>query len=223
MRPPNVRMANQNTRRTSHYITDTFDNRVLAPDMGLPEPDIWITLYNSSGTILSEYEVSLAGLTAALVDAVATNIVEIPICTITGDAEVPSGVKLRGTSRLSSVIIGTVTVNDLSIIENLTINLTGSGAGAVVGVLGPDIGYNITIPANLALAKLYSVSVSVENNAGPAYAVQLTCGSLTAYDTELLALTGTDGYAAFVTFGEFTHYSGRAVGTIPLLPYYEDI
>lgn len=222
MRPPNVRMANQNTRRTSHYITDIFDNRVLAPDMALPEPDAWITRYSSGGTKLQEYEVSFAGLTYALGDAAATNIVEIPICEIVGDAEVPEGVKLRGVSRTSSVIYGTIILNDLSVLENLTISVTGSDAAEVVGVYGPDYGYNVLVPATPSLAKMYSVTVDVSNNIGPAYAVQLTCGGLTAYDTELLALVGAFGYAAFVTYGSFTHYSGRAVGNDPIGAYFLD-
>ena len=221
--PVTSKMSHQNIKRTNHYITDMFDNIILSPVMDLPEPDVWITLYSSTGVKLAEYEVSLAGLTDALTDAVATNIVEIPICMITGDAEVPMGVKLMGVSRLSSVLVGTVTLNDQSVLENLTVSLTGSDAGEVVGVYGPDTGYNLVDPLIPSLAQLYSVTVTVENNIGPAYAVQLTCGGLSAHDTELLALVGSFGYSAFVTYGAFTHHSGRAVGTDPDGAYFLDV
>lgn len=223
MTRPAVRLNNQNTKRTSHYITDVFDNRVLSPMLDLPEPGIWINLFDSSGQKLASYEVSLAGLTDALADAVATNVVEIPICQIAGDAEVPYGVILRGVSRIASVIVGTVTVNDLSSVESLTILNTGSDAGAIVGVLGPADGYNDVDPLIPTLAQLHSVTISVENNVGPAYAVQLTCGSLSAYNCDLLALVGSFGYAAFVTYGVFTHSSGRAVGNDPAGAYYLDV
>lgn len=221
--PLNTKMSHQNIKRTNHYITDMFDNIILAPMVDLSSDELWIILYTSAGVVLMEYEVSLTGLTDALAAAVATNIVEIPICMITGDAEVPAGVKLMGVSRLSSIIIGTVTLNDGSTLENLTVSLTGSDAGEIVGVYGPDIGYNIVDPLILAVAYMYNVTVSVENNIGPAYALQLTCGGVTAYNTELLAMVGSFGYAAFVTFGTLTHYSGRAVGTDPAGAYWLDI
>ena len=217
------RIAHQNIKRTNHYITDIFDNIILAPTMDLPEPDQWITLYSSAGAKLSQYEVTLTGLNYALGDAVATNIIEIPICEIVGDIEVPFGVKVKGISRLSSVLMGTVTLNDQSALENLTVTYTGSDADPIVGIFGPDTGYNLVDPLIPTLAQLYSVTVNIENNIGPAYAIQLTCGGLSAHDTELLALVGAFGYSAFVTYGAFTHHSGRAVGNDPDGAYYLDV
>jgi len=220
MRPAGTRISNQNTKRTSHYITDVFDNRILSPGIEFAEPEEFIRRYDGGGGLLQNYEVSYSGLSDALSDALAYNVILIPICQIVGDIEVPATVTVKGQSRRSTKLYGTVTLNDGSVLENFTIdNNTTNIANPSVGVYGPVSGYNEEDPTIPALAFLYSMTIDVGSTAGPAYAVWLTCGGITAYDTELLAVEGVPGYAAYVQFGTFTHYSGRAVGT-EAAPYF---
>jgi len=63
--------------------------------------------------------------------------------------------------------------------------------------------------------------VSITNATGAAYALYITDAStINAYETELLATTGSAGYAAYVANGTLDHFSGRAVGTTALTPYW---
>jgi len=226
MRKPSIRIQNQNTKRTSHFVTDIMTIRQLRPDVASDTPvsDDKIKLLTSSGDLLQTYPVTAPGLTDALAAAVATNVVFLPICEIAGDCTVPSEVTLLGTSTTGSKLFGTISLNDLSILDTLWVdNNTTDDPTVVVGVYGPEDGYNIDDPEVLAMATMRNVVVDVGSTAGPAYALMLTCGSITAYTTELLALEGIYGYAAYVEFGTLNHVSGRAVGNDPDGPYWLEV
>jgi len=225
MRKPTIRVQNQNTKRTSHYVTDIITFRQLHPGVEAATPDEEkIKRLASTGEILEEYPVTTTGLSDALSDALAGQTVFLPLCEITGDFTVPSEVTLLGTSTTGSKLFGTISLNDLSILDTLWVdNNTTDDPTVVVGVYGPEDGYNIDDPEVLAMATMRNVVVDVGSTAGPAYALMLTCGSITAYTTELLALEGIYGYAAYVEFGTLNHVSGRAVGNDPDGPYWLEV
>lgn len=173
---------------------------------------------------MQEYPVTVQGLSDALSDALSTQTVFVPVCSITGNFTVPSGVTLLGTSITGSKIYGTLQLNDLSTVDTFTIdNNTTDQVEETVGIYGPEDGYNIDDPEVPAMATLRNVVVDVGSTAGPAYALKLTCGGITAYTTELLALEGINGYAAYVEFGALNHVSGRAVGNDPDGPYWLEV
>lgn len=167
--------------------------------------------FDGADALLAQYNRDATGLAAALAGAASGDIVEIPAGTIAASVTVPAGVTLRGMSRANTIIAGLVTLGDLSALENLTVlrqvDQVGVLAGVTVGASGTAI--------------LQGVKVRIENNSGPAYAVLMDAGgNINAYETELIASIGTDGYAAYVTSGTFNHYSGRAVGSTAGYPYY---
>lgn len=170
-----------------------------------------VLLFSGAGNLLAEYACTGVGLVAALAAAAAGDVVELPACTIVGDATVPAGVSLRGLSYIGSIILGTVTLGASSILENLCVASLGDQVGALYGVVSGATGE----------AALKNVLVICQNVTGPAYAVYLAAGGdVVAYETELLAEVGTEGYAAYIVAGTFTQYSGRAVGTVATYPYY---
>jgi len=223
MRKPTIRVQNQNTKRTSHYVTDIITFRQLRPDVAsdTPEGDDHIRLLTSAGVLIRTYPVTTAGLSDALSDALTTNIVFLPLCEITGDFTVPAGVTLLGTSITGSKLFGTISLNHESILDTVWVdNNTTDDPTVVGGVYGSEDGYTETEPIEETLAIMRNVVVDVGSTAGPAYAVMLICGGITAYNTELLALEGVNGYAAYVQYGTFSHLSGRAVGNDPAGPYW---
>jgi hypothetical protein len=214
MTSPEVRVNNQQVKRTTHYITDVFDTGFggAPPPMSDAVGGIMIKLLSASGTLLAEYPVTSEGLTYALSDAVATNIVELPACSITGNFVVGGGVALTGLSRTASVIVGSLSLGDLSSLSMLkVINIGSDSEDPVVAIYGADVP---------GLSVMYNVMARAENDDGVAAALYLSCGSVNAIETELLAQVGDGGYATFVEFGVFIHYSGRAVGTVEGLPYW---
>jgi hypothetical protein len=223
-RRPTTRILNQNTKRSSHYVTDIIVLRQLRPDIEEAAPEVeTIKLLTSTGSLIYKYPATATGLAAAIAAAVATNIIYLPICVIAGDYTIPSEVTLLGTSRNGSKIQGTITLGDLSLLETLTVdNNTTGETDPAVGVYGPATGYNDDDPTQEATGYLCDVTVDVGSTAGPSYCVYLTCGGIEATNTELVALEGTPGYAAYVEYGTFYHISGRAVGT-ESAPYYLDV
>jgi len=117
---------------------------------------------------------------------------------------------VRGASREDCVITGAVTLGDGSTLECLSIVRSIDDAGACYGVI--DGG---------GTAMITDITIDVANATGAAYAVYMAAGGLIhAWNAELLAETGSAGYAAYVTDGTLDHWSGVALGTTALMPYY---
>ena len=120
---------------------------------------------------------------------------------------VPSGVVIKGNN---SIISGTVTLMGDSRLEDLTVKIDGNSGNAVIGVQQTDDG----------TAYIRNCIVEISNAGGPAVAVLVQGGGVFhAEHTDLIAETGTPGYAAVVTMGDFYQRYGLALGSTPLLPY----
>jgi len=171
-----------------------------------------ILLYDSGGDPLSEYAFSDAGLTAALAAMAAGDVLELPAGTITGGPWALAHGTLRGLSREDSILDGQLTIGDATAAENLSIIRSEDDAGAI---------YGIVEGAGDITATLNNISVDVANATGAAYAVYMANGGrIDAYETELLAETGSAGYAVYISSGDFYHISGVARGTTALAPYF---
>ena len=189
------------------------------PQPPIAGADIWVSAFQVSragnhvlrfsgaGHLLAEY----ATLAAALGAAAIGDVVEWSAGIRAENVTVPAGVTLRGADREGCVLTGVATV--LGVLASCTVQRLGAEAGPIVGVVSGAEGSH---------GLLDGVTVRVSNTAGPAYAVHMTAGGdLTVRDGELLAEVGSPGYAAFVQHGTLTHLVGRAVGTVPLSPYWE--
>ena len=158
---------------------------VMGGGSGLPAPyyppvpveppaviPVGIELYTSlGGALIRSYSFDWYGLNAANADAVPGNYVLLTVFgSITGDVEIGEGVTLLGLGADYNVLLGRVVMNCGSVLQNVFVNNIGDEVSPIVGVLGP-VGFT-------AAAALKNVKVSVENPSGPAYAVQLVCGSI---------------------------------------------
>lgn len=185
---------------------------ILAPVTATPKVGLGgdtILLYDSGGAPVAEFAFTSAGLTLALAAMADGDVCETPAGTISGGPWTVGAGTLRGISRTGSVLDGQVTLADGTALENLSIVRSEDDAGDINGVV--DGG---------GTATLKNVTVSVSNATGAAAAVYMAVGgTITAYDCELLAPVGADGFAATITDGTLYQYGGRAVGTIPLMPY----
>ena len=165
-----------------------------------------IIAFNSDGSLIQEYP--RTSLQVALNSGF--DVVWLPPGLYTGDIEIPAGVSLIGQSILNCIIAGEVLTNASSMLETLSIIRLDDDAGALVGVYGPATG----------TAYLKHVYVNIQNAGGPSYCVSVSLGGILRAFAELLAPVGTEGYAAYCTIGDFYHDGWRAVGTIPLWPYW---
>lgn len=173
-----------------------------------------IRLYDPSGPTLAEYEPTSAGLADAIAAALTAGggTIQLPPGTYQGNHTIPAGVTLVGLTREECVLMGQVTLSDGSHLGTLTVDRDEDDAGAICGVVEGSGGITAT---------LREVTVNMANATGPAYAVYVANGgTITAHDCDLLAETGSEGYAAYVTSGTFRHYGGMAVGTVSLEPYF---
>lgn len=169
-----------------------------------------IVLYTGAGATV--YDNDDAGLAAAIAAASSGDTIWIPPHTFTGNYTIPAGVTLHGASQADVVFSGQITLSNGSAIENVSIVRSVDQAGAVYGIVEGSGGIE---------AALDNVVVNVSNATGPAYGVYMTnSGVIWAYNTKLYALTGNDGYAVYITYGDFYHNGGIALGTTALYPYW---
>ncbi len=171
-----------------------------------------ILLYDSGGAALREYAFSDAGLTAALAAMAAGDVCESPAGTISGGPWTLAAGTLRGLSRKDSILDGELTVSDATAIENMSIIRSEDDAGAIVGIV--EGAGDIT-------ATLTNVYIDISNATGGAYAVFMESGGrIDAFEADLRAQAGSVGYAVYIVSGDFYHWSGVALGTTALLPYW---
>lgn len=169
-----------------------------------------ILLYKAAGKKLKKYSVTEAGLSAALSASSSGDVVFLPSCTISGNFTVPAGVALAGLSGKRAILTGQIALSNESSLENLTVDRDEANYGAIYGVVDSGGGTSY----------IKGCTIDVANSLGAAYAVYLSNGgSFYIYDSNLLALTGSDGYAGVVTIGILFQIGGRAKGTVSLMPY----
>jgi len=192
-------------------------------------------LSRGDGTPLEEYDT----LALALAAANSGNTIWLPPGIYGGDHTIPTGVRVVGFGRFSTQLTGQITLGgDNTVLHNISIPRTANDANTLVGVVGPASGTARMFNCGIRLtqsgagnaygvvdgggtATLTNVTVNVANATGAAYAVYVASGgTINADDCELLAETGSAGYAAYLVDGNFYQRGGRAVGTVSMLPYY---
>ena len=165
-----------------------------------------------SGTDLYAYANTDFDMATCIAAALAGDTILLPTCSLANDYTIPANVTVVGRSIEDCIFTGQITLSDGSVLENLSIIRSEDSAGAI---------YGIVEGAGDITAIIESVKVDVANATGVAYAVYMAnSGTIRAYDTELLAQTGSTGYAVYITSGDFYHYGGRALGTVALTPYF---
>lgn len=157
------------------------------------------------------YDNNDAGMASALSESESGDTVWLPACALSGSYTIPAGVTVCGISQEDTVFTGELTLSDGSVLEDLSILREEGEEGAIFGLVEEE--GEIT-------GTLRNVSIHVANATGAAYAVYINNGgSIYAYHTNLIAASGSEGYAAQVNNGYLYHFGGRAVGTTPLFPY----
>lgn len=101
-----------------------------------------ILLFSATGAPVAEFAPDAAGLDMALAAAAVGDNVELPICTIAGDHEIPAGVILAGLGR-ASALTGQLTLNSGSALRDLYVNRSANTSGNLYGVVGPTGGNEI--------------------------------------------------------------------------------
>ena len=173
-----------------------------------------ILLYDSGGNPVEGYAATSAGLDLASAAASAGDAIWFPPIPITVYHILAAGVHYIGIYRGASQLTGQITGGDGTTLENLSIIRSEDDAGAIYGLVEGAGGITMN---------LINVTIDVANATGVAYAVYMANGGrIDAYDTELLAETGSAGYSVYVSSGDFYHWSGVARGTTALLPYWTD-
>ena len=165
-----------------------------------------------SGIELYAYNNNDVGMTTCIAASIAGDTILLPTCSLANDYTIPADVTVVGRSIEDCIFTGEITLSDGSSLENLSIIRSEDDAGAIIGIV-EGVGTITAIIKN--------VTANVANATGAAYAIYLeNGGTIKAYDSELLAETGSVGYAAYALDGNFYQYGGRAVGTTSLLPYF---
>ena len=176
----------------------------LAPIIGIGLDSVLLSA--GDGSPAAEY----ATITLACAAASSGATILLAPATYAESFSVPEGVTVRGESREDCVITGAVTLGDGSTLECLSIVRSIDDAGVCYGVI--DGGGTATIT---------DITIDVANATGAAYAVYMANGGrIDAWVAELLAETGSVGYAAYVSAGDFYLWSGVARGTTALQPYF---
>ncbi len=177
----------------------------------IPSAVNFFQIIKYSSTDATTYDVNDSGLGSAIAAASSGDVIVVPSNTFSDNYTVPANVSVVGISMVDVIFSGQITLSDGSALETLSIMRSENSAGAIYGIVDGS--------GNIA-ATLKDVIVNVANATGAAYAVYVANGGkISAYDTTLLAETGSEGYAVYLSFGDFYHYGGRAVGTTALMPY----
>lgn len=89
----------------------------------------WQILRFSKGSLASVHEPTAEGMQDAMSIAAAGDMVLLPSLEIAVDCEVPAGVSVTGLSRSSSIILGTITLNEKSSLDSLKVLDCEGGEG----------------------------------------------------------------------------------------------
>jgi hypothetical protein len=141
-----------------------------------------VLVYHDNGDPVEEY----ATITLALASCVSGDAVFVPGGTFTENITIPAGVGVHSMGNRTT-IAGTVTLGGAnSHLMNITIAISDSSAGDLIGVIGPSSG----------MAYLRDVWISVTNNgAGNAYSIQVDDGDIEAMMGRMEAITNGGGDA----------------------------
>lgn len=192
--------------------------RSLSERLGIVERRISISdnviiLYDSGETLVRAFAFTSAGLVSGLAAMTAGDVLKLGVGTITDGSWVLAYGTLKGLARSASILNGQLTISDSTKVENLSVIRSEDDAGTISGLVRA---------AGSTAAVIVNVKVQVANATGAARALSIASGGrVDVHDTELLAETGSVGYAAYVgNWGELYQYGGRAVGTTALQPYF---
>ena len=169
-----------------------------------------VLLFSGSGALLAEY----ATITAALAASASGDLVRAAAGTYTENITVPAGVTLEGSGYSATIFAGTISLGAGARFDHGTAQLIGDDAGAL---------YCLTVGATGTAYVGVDACVKCENSTGPAYAVKMTLGGNLRVAGDLLAEVGNEGYAAWVSSGNFYPDTGRHIGTTPLYPYWKEV
>lgn len=169
-----------------------------------------ILLYHTGGNPVTEYALTLAGLTAALAAMTTGEWVRInAACTITGNITIPTGGELRADSHNQITIVGQITTNSNSKLIGIKVANIANDANALYGVVGPSSGSAYLSNCDIS---------SIQSGAGNAYAVGaingLTVGNGNLYvdDCKLYGSSvGGSGYGGRSTRG-YLYVTGNTRG-----------
>jgi len=165
-----------------------------------------VLLFSGSGALLAEYST----IAAACAAASSGDRVHPAAGTYAESFTVPAGVLLEGLGA-ATIITGAVTLKGR--LKACRVTRTANSGDVLAGIVAGSVGDVGIIDDD--------VIVDVQNSGGPAYAVYMvTGGDITVREGDLLAEVGDEGYAAWVSSGDFYHDTGRAIGTVALTPYW---
>lgn len=148
------------------------------------------------------YAADIDGLTAALAAAVTGDTVDLATAIYTGDVTIGAGITVRG--RGGSIIAGTVTLGAGSVLDGVTVEVSGASATALVGVYGPESGEGL----------LHKCTVTVANAGGDAYGVVARGGDLVLRECHVQVEGDPDGYGVATSgVGDMDVYDGEMIGS----------
>ena len=204
--PLSIRPHRRNVRGDRDPLSTYFGP--ISPSVGGDKVNR-IILYSALATT---YAKSDTGMAAAIVAAIAADTIWVPSGTLADDYTIPANVAVVGESIVDMIFSGQITLSDGSVLENISIVRSENSASPI---------YGIVEGAGAISAEMRDVYINVSNADNAAYGVYMNNGgTIKAYNCEILAETGSVGYAAYVVSADFYQYGGRAVGTVTLEPYF---
>lgn len=203
-------------------VTASDDVLNIKTIVQIPGPyRIWVLHRNGSDA--QDFDVTNAGLTAALAVSVSGDIVYVPPVILTNSFTVPAGVILSGYSTMATIFTGQITLSDNSFLRYVSVTRTESGSGEFIGIVGPATGH------------IYIDTVSVvitQNGSGDAIALDVGDGKLDSRNSYFYAIansgigigvrTGAEDAVNFyscIIDGESTSGSGYGIKTATGSPY----
>lgn len=203
-----VRMYDGQTGVSMNFSDpDLVDLRHLARTVGA---DSFIVL-ESAGAYTS-YPATSTGLTDALAASTSGDKVFMPAGTFTGDYTVPTVVGLSGVSALMTTIVGTVTLEAASYIEDIGIIKSAASASPIKAVVGPA-----TATALITSCAIIATNTGTDNTSS-AYAIELSGGTIEAnksyfrvsasdVDASAVVFYGTQAWAGVLTYCNLANLS----------------
>lgn len=162
-------------------VTASDDVLNIKTIVQIPGPyRIWVLHRNGSDA--QDFDVTNAGLTAALAVSVSGDIVYVPPVILTNSFTVPAGVILSGYSTMATIFTGQITLSDNSFLRYVSVTRTESGSGEFIGIVGPATGH------------IYIDTVSVvitQNGSGDAIALDVGDGKLDSRNSYFYAIANS--------------------------------
>src|SRR3990172_4844679 len=172
----------------------------------------WQLLLFLGGVLSNIYNADATGLTTALVDAGPGSVILVPACEIIGDFTIPESVEIVGISQERSILIGTITGSNWTVIDNLKIE------GSITGIASDYIQVKHCHVYNIAGAAI----------ATPSTATIHIHQSIIQGSTYAISNSGITKIFHSGVYGETDWFSGNVstycvTEVIPILPPYNYI